>query len=285
MPFRASFALLILAAALVLSAPAQGMGKPSVAALQVTLRAHGVYRGTIDGVRGPATRRAIVRFQRRAGLAADGIVGPRTRRVLGRFARHRIGSRPLRRGMAGWDVAALQFLLAWHGFPSGPFDGRLGTRTAAALLRYQGWRGLGRDGIAGPVTLRALRSSPPRSPIRLSRPMRRRIGDSFGPRGNRFHTGIDFPAPYGAAVRAARAGRVTFAGWDAGGYGYLVVVRHSYGVRTFYAHLSRISVGVGRHVRRGVRVGHVGSSGHATGPHLHFEVRLHGAAVNPFTAL
>jgi peptidoglycan hydrolase-like protein with peptidoglycan-binding domain len=285
MRLRAFIALLVLAVVLVVPVSAQAMGKASVAALQVTLRARGLYGGTIDGIKGPRTTAAVRRFQRRAGLVVDGIAGPRTRSALGRFAVRRVGRRPMHQGMAGWDVAALQFLLAWHGFPSGTIDGFFGPRTDLALRRYQGWRGLGRDGVAGPATLRALRSPPPRSPLRFSRPLGARIGDRFGPRGNRFHTGIDFTASYGTTVRAARSGRVSYAGWSVGGYGYLVIVRHAYGVRTFSAHLSRVYVRVGRRVRTGTPLGAVGASGHATGPHLHFEVRVHGAAVNPLRAL
>jgi hypothetical protein len=283
--FRAAITLPVLAAALLLPTAAQATGKPRVAALQVTLRARGYYSGTIDGIRGPLTRAATMRFQRRAGLAVDGILGPRTRAGLGRYARHRLGSRPLRRGTAGWDVAALQFVLAWHGFPSGPLDGLFGPRTDAALRRYQRWRRLARDGVAGPVTIGALHSPPPRSPLRIWRPSAAAISDRFGPRGNRFHTGLDFPAAYGARVRAARSGRVRSAGWSSGGWGYLVVVGHGHHVRTWYAHLSSVAVGRGQRVARGTTVGRVGASGFATGPHLHFELRLRGAAVNPITAL
>jgi peptidoglycan hydrolase-like protein with peptidoglycan-binding domain len=282
---RASIALFVLAAALVVPTPALGMGKPRIAALQVTLRARGLYGGAVDGVAGPRTTAAVRCFQRRAGLVVDGVAGPRTRAALGRFARHRLGHRPLHQGMVGWDVAGLQFLLAWHGFPSGEIDGVLGPRTGLALLRYQRWRGLWRDGIAGPATVSALRSPPPRSPVRFVRPVRAAIGDRFGPRDNRFHTGVDFTASYGATVHAARSGRVTYAGWNAGGYGYLVVVRHGRRVRTFYAHLSRIYVEVGRRVGAGTQLGAVGATGHATGPHLHFEVRVRGAAVDPLPAL
>jgi murein DD-endopeptidase MepM/ murein hydrolase activator NlpD len=285
MRLRASIALVVLAAALAVPLSADARGKASVAGLQVTLRAHGLYGGTIDGIKGPRTIAAVRRFQRRAGLVVDGVVGPRTRAALGRFARRRVGSRLMHQGMAGWDVAALQFLLAWKGFPSGYLDGYFGPRTDLALRRFQRWRRLARDGIAGPATLRALRTRPPRSPVRVSRPIRAPLGDRFGPRGNRFHTGIDFPSPYGATVRAARAGRVGFAGWDAGGYGYLITVRHGHGIHTLYAHLSRLYVRVGRRVRRGTTLGAVGATGHATGPHLHFELRVRGAAVDPLPAL
>lgn len=286
MAFRASIALLLLVAALLaLPAPAGALDKPGVAALQVTLRARGLYRGTIDGIKGPATTGAVRRFQRRRGLAADGVVGPRTRAALGRFARRNLGSRPLRRGRVGWDVAALQFKLAWRGFPSGAIDGFFGQHTDSALRRYQRWRGLFPDGIAGPATFGALRSRPARSPLSFAYPIRAPVTDRFGPRDNRFHTGIDFPARFGAVVHAARSGRVLGAGWNPGGYGYLVILQHSHGTQTYYAHLSRVGVRVGRWVRTGARIARVGATGHATGPHLHFEVRVRGAAVNPLPAL
>lgn len=285
MPLRGFTALLVLVAALALPAAAEAMGRPGVAGLQVTLRARALYGGTIDGIKGPLTTAAVRRFQRRAGLLVDGIAGPRTRAALGRFGRRKVGSRPLRRSRRGADVAALQFMLAWHGFPSGTIDGWFGPRTDSALRRYQRWRRIFPDGIAGPVTLRTLRARPPRSPLSLSYPIRAPVTDRFGPRRNRFHTGIDFPAGFGARVRAARQGRVRSAGWSSGGYGYLVVLRHGRGVRTWYAHLSRVSVRVGQRVRRGQRIGAVGATGNATGPHLHFEVRRRGAAVNPLPAL
>ena len=96
---------------------------------------------------------------------------------------------------------------------------------------------------------------------------------------------MDFVTGRGTAVRAAGAGRVDFAGYTMGGYGNLVVIRHVSGVTSWYAHLSRIAVRRGEAVRAGALVGRVGATGDATGPHLHFEVRVRGAAVNPLTAL
>jgi peptidoglycan hydrolase-like protein with peptidoglycan-binding domain len=264
--------------------PAQAGGDAGVAALQVALRAKRTYTGPVDGVVGPATAAAIRSFQRRAGLTVDGVVGPRTRKALGRHGKPALGRRLLRRGRVGWDVAALQFLLAWHGFPSGVFDGALGARTDRALRRFQRWAGLAVDGRAGPATFAALRAPPAVSPLRLIRPIAASPTDLFGPRGARFHAGWDYPAASGTPVTAAAAGRVTWSGRH-GAYGLLVTVAHSSGVRTLYAHLSRVSVGVGQPVTAGQEVGLVGSTGNSTGPHLHFEVRLRGAAIDPVTAL
>src|SRR5439155_4452841 len=257
-----------------------------VAALQVALYARGLYAGDVDGLPGPATAGALRAFQRRDRLAPDGIAGPRTRRALGRHGRHPYGSRTLRRGRVGWDVAALQFRLALHGFPSGAFDGGYGWHAVAAVTRFQRWAGLAPDGVAGPATLRALATAPvPRSPIALLRPVAAPVGDRFGPRWHGFHAGVDFRAPYGARVRAAAAGRVVFAGHDASGFGNLVVVAHGGGVLTRYAHLSRFAVRRGDPVAAGATLGRVGATGRATGPHLHFEVLVRGANADPLPAL
>jgi murein DD-endopeptidase MepM/ murein hydrolase activator NlpD len=277
--------LIALIAAVAFAPAAVASGNAGIAALQVALEHRGLYAGTIDGLNGPATTAAVRRFQLRAKLSATGIVDARTRQALGRYGRHLLGSRPLTRGAAGWDVAALQFLLAWHGFPSATFDGGLGVHTEKALLRFQRWAGLPVDGVAGATTIAALRKTPATCPIPLAWPLQAPVGDPFGPRGNRFHAGIDLIAPRGTPVQAAASGRVTFAGTAAGGWGKLVVVLHSGGVRTFYAHLSAIDVRRGQPISTGDRLGLVGATGDATGPHLHFEVRLRAAAVDPRSAL
>jgi murein DD-endopeptidase MepM/ murein hydrolase activator NlpD len=278
-------ALPIVLAAFVLAPPALGSRDAGLAALQVALQSRGVYAGSIDGIEGPATTRAIKRFQRRAGLPADGVPGPKTRRALGAYGKHLLGSRPLTRGAAGWDVAALQFLLAWHGFPSSTIDGGLGEHTELALRHFQRWAGLEPDGVAGDTTYAALRRAPSTCPIALAWPLVAPVGDGFGPRGNRFHAGIDLVAPQGTPVAAAASGRVVFARFAAGGWGNLVIVAHADGVKTMYAHLSTITVHRKDLVSIGSRLGTVGSTGDATGPHLHFEVRLRGAAVDPRGAL
>jgi murein DD-endopeptidase MepM/ murein hydrolase activator NlpD len=275
--------LIFVAAAVTPRASAADAG---VAALQVGLRSHGLYQGPIDGITGPGTAKAIRRLQKRAHITVDGVVGPQTRKALGRFARHRLGTRELAVGRKGWDVASLQFRLAEHGFPSGTFDGIFGPRIDAAVRRFQSWSALKTDGVAGATTLAALAGPPPAIPLPLAWPMTAPVlGDNFGPRGDRWHSGIDLPAPMGAPVYSARSGQVVWAGWRDGGWGLLVVVAHGRGERSMYAHLSRIDVRVGVWVGQGVRVGLNGASGDATGPHLHFELRIRGASVDPLRAL
>jgi hypothetical protein len=278
-------ASLVVLAVLALAPAAAASRDAGLAALQVALHARGLYAGSIDGLGGPRTTGAIRRFQRRVGITPDGIPGVRTRKALGRYGRHVLGSRLLTRGETGWDVAALQFLLAWHGFPSSTIDGGLGVHTERALRRFQRWAGFEPDGVAGARTIAALRRPPERCPIELAWPVTGRLSGPFGPRGNRFHGGIDLAAPSGAPVAAAAAGRVVFAARAGGGWGKLVVVAHGSGVRTLYAHLKATRVRLGERVRTGSLLGFVGATGNATGSHLHFEVRLRGAAVDPRSGL
>lgn len=274
----------IVLVALTIVSPAWGRGSARVAAVQTGLALKGLYRGTVDGVLGPGTRSAVRHLQQRAHIRVDGVPGPRTLRALGRYGRHRIGSRVLHRGQFGLDVAALQFSLAWHGFPSWMFDATFGRRTEEALLGFQTWAGLRADGRAGPSTLAALRRPPAQCPIRLGWPLRGDVASPFGPRGGRFHEGVDLSAPEGARVGASVSGRVDFAG-RLGSFGKLVTIAHGHGVLTMYAHLSRIEAHAGERVSAGEEIGRVGHTGRATGPHLHFEVRLRGASVDPLPAL
>ena len=106
------------------------------------------------------------------------------------------------------------------------------------------------------------------------------ITSGFGMRWGRMHEGIDIAGASGTPIAAAAAGTVIVAGWN-GGYGNLVVVNHGGGISTAYGHLSSIAVSVGQAVGQGSVVGGMGTTGHSTGVHLHFEVRVNGAAVNP----
>jgi len=102
--------------------------------------------------------------------------------------------------------------------------------------------------------------------------------------GARTHAGVDYPAPVGRPVVAAADGQVTRAG-TASGYGTLVVVRHSLGWETRYGHLSELTCGVGDEVVAGEVVGLCGNTGTSSGPHLHFEARALGVAVDPLMVI
>ena len=172
-------------AALVLVLAAAPRGDAAVprlqtAGLQVALSARGLYKGPIDAIAGPATIRAVVRFQRRRGLLVDGIAGPQTRRALGRLGRPLFGKRTLRQGMVGWDVSVLQFLLLRSSSARGPIDGRFGHRTRVATLSFQRRAGLGVDGIVGPQTRRALAAASPEAVRRGLNRWSRRYGISPG---------------------------------------------------------------------------------------------------------
>jgi murein DD-endopeptidase MepM/ murein hydrolase activator NlpD len=131
-----------------------------------------------------------------------------------------------------------------------------------------------------------LRRVLPHVPLRIPLPGDPEITSGFGPRIDPFlgtpalHTGIDLLDGYGAPVRATAAGRVVSAGYD-GGYGNMVELDHGNGLSTRYAHLSSIDVVPGQTVSFGTVVGHIGATGRATGPHLHYEVRIDGEPVDP----
>ncbi len=111
-------------------------------------------------------------------------------------------------------------------------------------------------------------------------PMCTRINSRFGYRWGRLHKGLDLDGDVGTPIAAAKAGRVISAGYR-GAYGNLTLVDHGDGVVTAYAHQSRIDVSPGEDVERGERIGLVGNTGRSTGPHLHFETRVNGVAVDP----
>jgi murein DD-endopeptidase MepM/ murein hydrolase activator NlpD len=279
------------AATVVVAAPTEPAhaGSADVAALQVAMSALGLYPHPVDGISGPWTEQAVRSFQSSRGLTVDGVAGPETRRALGRRGRPSLGARPMQSGDRGWDVAALQFLLSGRGFGPGSFDGGFGPNTATAVRRFQNAARLSVHGIAGSATLAALRttrvSEPPGDPVRFVRPLGGPITDGFGWVDGRMHTGLDFPAPTGTPVGAAGRGVVSFAGWNTGGYGYLVVVTHRLGFETWYAHLSSVASSPGQRVVGGSRIGYVGSTGRSTGPHLHFEARRFGTPIDPLPRL
>ena len=288
---RAGVVLLALAATLLVPASAQA-SRANVAALQSALTRLHLYQGFVDGVRGPLTRNAVVRFQRRRGLAVDGIAGPQTRHALGRYGRPRLGSRVMKIGNRGWDVAALQYLLQRKGYGPGIADGIFGGLTQAAVVRAQGAAGIGVDGLAGqaddPGAARArllvdgprLRPLPAPSAGSDRRRLRRAARGRPQPPGRRLPGGLRHPHR-----RRRQRARRSSPGRNYGGYGNLVVVQHSLGYTTWYAHMSSITTWVGEHVSAGTRLGYVGSTGYSTGPHLHFEVRRYNTPINPVPLL
>ena len=114
----------------------------------------------------------------------------------------------------------------------------------------------------------------------LAWPVSGPVTSGFGPRWGRMHEGIDIAVPTGTPVRAAGAGRVIYAGW-LGGYGNLVVVDHGGGLSTAYAHNSSFAASVGQSVATGTVIALSGNTGNSSGPHVHFEVRVGGNAVDP----
>jgi len=106
------------------------------------------------------------------------------------------------------------------------------------------------------------------------------VTSPFGWRWGRMHEGIDIGAAYGSPIRAAASGTVIYCGWESG-YGNLTVIDHGGNLATAYGHQSSIAVTCGQQVTQGQVIGYVGSTGHSTGPHLHFEVRVNGSPVDP----
>jgi peptidoglycan hydrolase-like protein with peptidoglycan-binding domain len=177
------------ACALVWASPAVA-AKPKtsarVAALQVALRAHDLYAGPVDGLRGPLTSTGLRKLQRRAGITATGRVGPATRRALGKLGRPLLGERELWIGHVGWDVSSLEFRLRRLGLRPGKVDGRFTNATERALRRFQRNSGLRQDGIVGRFTVRALAHSARSKPRPL--PVHRVAeGESFFSIAQRYH--------------------------------------------------------------------------------------------------
>jgi len=129
---------------------------------------------------------------------------------------------------------------------------------------------------------RSLNTVPVRRPLSGAMETTSSFGVRMDPflRSPAMHTGLDFRGDVGEAVRATASGKVVSAGWN-GGYGKMVEVDHGNGLTTRYGHLSAIDVSVGQTVRAGQVVGRVGSTGRSTGPHLHYETRVDGDAVDP----
>jgi len=141
---------------------------------------------------------------------------------------------------------------------------------------------------AAAAAARASASAPASAPVPLVAsssgfvwPVHGVVTSGFGWRWGRMHEGIDIAVANGTAVVSAASGTVIIAGWM-GGYGNLVVVDHGNGISTAYGHNTTVTVGPGQHVAQGQLIAYSGNTGHSTGPHVHFEVRVGGSPVDPF---
>jgi len=146
------------------------------------------------------------------------------------------------------------------------------------------------DELVIPVSSRNSSSQRSNSSTNFDWPVEGNITSDYGNRrhpvtgGNDFHSGIDIAAPHGTTIQAAASGTVSFVGWM-GGYGRVVIIDHGNGYETLYAHNSQIMVNEGQNVNRGTAIARVGTSGVATGPHVHFEVHKNGNHQNPMNFL
>lgn len=128
--------------------------------------------------------------------------------------------------------------------------------------------------------------SPPLKKVALQWPLRdMHLTSAFGRRWGARHMGVDLKAPYGTPIYAAAQGVVVYAGDEISGYGVAVILMHGAKIATLYAHASQLLVTEGQGVRRGQPIAYSGESGNASGPHLHFEVRVGTEAVNPWTMI
>lgn len=164
-------------------------------------------------------------------------------------------------------------------------DNRAGGLSGDTQFRqlFSQWRAL--DGTdetetttAGPLTGISIPSRMPLEDARMSSNFGMRTHPVLG--GRRSHAGIDLSAPTGTPVYATADGIVSRADWFSS-YGLYIAIEHGAEMQTRYAHLSRLAVESGQRVKKGEIIGYVGSTGRSTGPHLHYEVRIAGAAVNP----
>ena len=194
----------------------------------------------------------------------------------------------MRRLLTDAPLARCKSLLIHGGQTAAFATGALLAAAAAPGVTREAAPTAAAEPVAPPVKAQVEKAGPVMRQIAFSAPVRGyAINSPFGLRKlaiearARAHKGVDIAAPKGTSVFTAAEGRIVRTGYDAGGYGAFIEVRHPNGLSTLYGHLSRIDVASGDLVTSGQRIGLVGSTGYSTGPHLHFEVRRSGAQVNP----
>lgn len=167
-------------------------------------------------------------------------------------------------------------------------EGTPGRHIVTDLVTYKGDMESGREQLVENVQVAAVaeivRRGTKSKPTYMYPVTNWNITSNFGYRWGRLHAGTDVGVPIGTTVRASRAGQVVTAGW-VGGYGNCVIIDHGDGVSTRYGHLSEVTVSVGQYVDQGEQVALSGNTGRSTGPHLHFEIRIGGEAVDPMPYL
>lgn len=165
-----------------------------------------------------------------------------------------------------------------------------GRRKVVALITYQNNSEINRDIIKEEVYAEAVPKiveKGTKTPPTYIKPISGgRLSSSFGYRNlsyaaaSKYHQGVDWAVAIGTPVKASNGGKVVTAGWISG-YGYAVYINHSDGRQTRYGHMSKLAVKAGQTVTQGQIIGYSGNTGNSTGPHLHFEIRINGTAVNP----
>jgi murein DD-endopeptidase MepM/ murein hydrolase activator NlpD len=245
---------------------------------------------TDDGIFGVQTDAAVRSYQQAAGLEVDGIVGLATWGSL--FESHTASGASIGGSnipvqarqrveqvveQAGQQVAGPAQVQTGAALGTGTHTG---TGTSGTTVGGTTTTGDTTTGTTTPTSTPAPTGGGSCGSSTISSPVHGTVTSPFGPRGGRNHDGMDIAAPTGTPVRAAACGTVSLAGQQSG-YGNIVCVTHTSQFTTCYAHLSRFAVSNGARVQQGQVIGYVGSTGLATGPHLHYEFRINGVHRDP----